>query len=270
MSTTQSDLIIMAPNGVRWRRRPGSTSSAEEFLDRLETMTGLWSRVEPQWNWWQEGREEQEHDRLWTVLAQWDHATPPPGGYPPVEETMAGIDAERAERERERRDGAASYDEDRAVARLRLLRAQATAGFMRHVLRAPADPAQQAKAEDLLAASLQEATELAKTAGDPNTVVDRAGICPRHVGISTCARTLGTSAIRPCGNGRLGRGSGSTGCSPCRHRSRRICARNARPRGTPMPCRCACGPGLPSPVPERRRSPISSPGWWDRCPACTH
>ena len=53
---------------------------------------------------WQEGREDQEHDRLWAVLEQWDHATPPPGGYRPVEETMARIDAKHAERERERRD----------------------------------------------------------------------------------------------------------------------------------------------------------------------
>ncbi|HEV8274644.1 MAG TPA: hypothetical protein VGQ26_02955, partial [Streptosporangiaceae bacterium] len=224
-----------------------------------------------QWNWWQEGREDQEHDRLWTVLEQWDHATPPPGGYRPVDETMARIDAKHAERERERRDRAASYDEDRAMARLRLLRARATAGFMRNVHRAPADPAQQAKAEELLMASRQEATALAETVGDPETVVDRAGDLPavrrdRH--LRDHMRYFRHPTLREWSSGQ-------------RLRFNRLLAMPPpKPDGMCSECQAPAEwhtyalslrlwAGTSELGSRAAQTAALLPGWWDRCPACT-
>ncbi len=141
-------------------------------------MTDSGGRIIREWDWWQEGRQEQEHDLIRNVISQWDHATPPPGGYLTEEQLEGMLDAGHAERETERRTQAARYDRDKAMARLRLLRGEATAGFMRHVLAAPASDAQQAKAEEFLATSEQEAATLTEQVGDPDAVTDKHGDLP--------------------------------------------------------------------------------------------
>ncbi|WP_147268322.1 hypothetical protein [Spongiactinospora rosea] len=172
------ELIITAPNGVVWKRLPGGTTSGTDFLAALEMLVSL-SDVSRQWNWWQEGRERRERERLHRILEQWDHAAPPPGGYLSKEELDAEFAAKRAQREEERQRRAASYDEERAMIRLSLLRAEATAGFMCNALAIPGSRAWQPKAEELRRASEREAAALKEKLGDPNAVVDQAGDLPQ-------------------------------------------------------------------------------------------
>jgi hypothetical protein len=276
MSTTSSatppaDLVITAPNGVTWRRQPGGTSSAAEFLNALAALTGFWTDVNRRWNWWEEGREDQEHDRIWNVLKQWEHAAPPPGGYRPVEEIRADLDAKQAERDKQRQARAAAYDNDRAMARLRLLSTLATAGFMRNVLRAPASPAQQDKAEVLLAASEHEATELSSRVGDPDAVVDQHGDLPatrRERHLDEHMRYFRHPALREWSAGQ-------------RQRFRQLLA--VPPPGVADMCSQCQAPaewhtyalslrlwrGRPEPGSTAAKLAALLPGWWDRCPACT-
>jgi hypothetical protein len=81
MGPSAPDLVITAPNGVAWRRQPGGSSSAEEFLTALAVLTDSAGRIAREWDWWEEGREAREHERIRGVIRQWDHAEPPPGGY---------------------------------------------------------------------------------------------------------------------------------------------------------------------------------------------
>jgi hypothetical protein len=85
-------------------------------------------------NWWQAGREAREHGQIMDVIRQWDHAVPPPGGYPSEEEIRARLDASQDRRDREWQERAALYDQDQAARRTRMLSAQATAGFTSHLL----------------------------------------------------------------------------------------------------------------------------------------
>jgi hypothetical protein len=173
-----SDLLVTAPNGVAWRRRPGGTTSAAEFLGALEALAGSLSRVGREWNWWQEGRPQQERDQVMKVVLEWDHAEPPPGGYLTTEEMTAKLDTAQALREQQRQERAARYDKDLAAVRLGMLQADATAGFMRNVLAAPASPQQQATAAEMLARSTAEAAALREQVGDPDAVTDQRGDLP--------------------------------------------------------------------------------------------
>jgi hypothetical protein len=77
-------MVVTAPNGVKWKRLPGGTSSAGEFLAVLASLRG--GRVARNWNLWQEGRSQREDGRQREVLFQWERAGPPPGPRPPDEE----------------------------------------------------------------------------------------------------------------------------------------------------------------------------------------
>lgn len=175
MSGPALDLIVTAPNGVAWKRLPGATSSGPQFLTALATLTDASGRIAREWNWWQDGRRTAEDERIRDVIRQWDHAEPPPGGYLTAEQLQARLDASQAERQRQRQARAARYDKDLAMARLRQLSAQATEGFMRRVLARPASTTQQARAQEFLAASEQEAAALAAQVGDPDAVTDEHG-----------------------------------------------------------------------------------------------
>lgn len=67
---------ITAPNGVTWTRRPGGSSTGQQLLHALTELQGMYSDVSHRWNWWQEGREEQEHDRVLQVVREWDNGAP--------------------------------------------------------------------------------------------------------------------------------------------------------------------------------------------------
>ncbi|WUI01561.1 hypothetical protein OHR68_06995 [Spirillospora sp. NBC_00431] len=172
-----SDLIVTAPNGVTWKRLPGATTGGTEFLAALKSLAGF-DDVARQWNVWEEGQRDKEHQQLIAVLKQWNHASPPPGGYLSSEELEARWDAREKSRDEARRARADLYDQERAHARIGLLQAKATAGFMGLVAERPASAAQRDMAAELEAASLQEAEGLREQVGDPDTVVDRHGDLP--------------------------------------------------------------------------------------------
>ena len=165
VAVSPAEMIVTAANGVRWRRLPGSTSSAEELLAVLAGLGG--DRIAREWSLWREGEPRREDDRRHEVLFQWEHADPPPGPYLTAEELEARFEARWAETQRQREARAAKYDHDRAMARLKLLSAQADAGFMRHVLANPASAAQRDKATEFLAVAGQEIKALEAQVGDP-------------------------------------------------------------------------------------------------------
>jgi hypothetical protein len=265
------DLVIAAPNGVAWRRQPGGTSSGAEFLEALEAFTGFWGDAAVQWNWWQEGRRDHEHDRIMKVIRDWDHAAPPPGGYLTTEEATAKLDAEHASRERHRQERAACYDKDVAAARLRMLQAEATAGFMRNVLAAPASPEQEAKAGELLAGSTAEAATLREQVGDPDVVTDDRGDLPparRERHLHEHMAYFRHAMLREWSSGQ-------------RQRFRQLLAMPL-PRPADMCSECQAPAawhnyatslrlwrGKPEPGSAAARIATLMPGWWERCPACT-
>ncbi len=266
-----SDLIITAPNGVAWKRLPGGTSSGPEFLAALEALTSF-SAVERQWNWWQEARREQEHDQLLDVIKQWDHAEPPPGGYLSDREYEARSAAAHALREEEQLARAATFDKEQAAARVRLLSSEATAGFMQIVLAAPANSVQQTKAEELRVASEQEAAALREQVGDPDTVVDENGDLPAtrrerhlHEHMTFFRHTL----LREWSSRQRRRFSQLLAMPP--------------PRLADMCSECQAPAewhryglslrlwlGRPEPGSRAEMLARLMPGWWERCPACTH
>ena len=126
VAVSPAEMIVTAANGVRWRRLPGSTSSAEEFLAVLAGLGG--DRIAREWSLWREGEVRREDDRRHEMLFQWEHADPPPGPYLTAEELEARFEARWAETQRQREARAAEYDYDRAMARLNLLSARADGG----------------------------------------------------------------------------------------------------------------------------------------------
>ena len=176
MTASPAEVIVTAANGVRWRRLPGSTSSAEEFLAVLASLGG--DRIAREWSLWREGEPGREDDRRHEVLLQWEHADLPPGPYLTVEELEARFEARWAETQRQREARAADYDHDRATARLNMLRAQADAGFMGHVLANPASDAQRDKVTQFLAIAEHEIKALEIQVGDPDAIPDEHGDLP--------------------------------------------------------------------------------------------
>jgi hypothetical protein len=176
-------LIVTAPNGVRWRRSPGGSSTPAELFAAMELLTTDWHQR--QWNWWRQGQIEATEGKARGVWREWEHAEPPPGGYRyegSTEEVVTAMEAEweaqRAERERTRLARQEKSDEEQSKARITMLQNQANAGFMRHVLGHPASAAQRAKAEEKLAKYEQEAARLAAQVSDPDEVPDRHGDLP--------------------------------------------------------------------------------------------
>jgi hypothetical protein len=176
MAASPAEVIVTAANGVRWRRLPGSTRSAEEFLAVLAGLGG--DRIAREWSLWREGEPRREEDRRHEVLLQWEHADPPPGPCLTAGELEARFEARWAETQRQREARAADYDHDRAMARLNLLSAQADAGFMGHVLANPANGAQRDTATQFLALAEQEIKALETQVGDPDAIPDEHGDLP--------------------------------------------------------------------------------------------
>jgi hypothetical protein len=154
VAVSPAEMIVTAANGVRWRRLPGGTSSSEEFLAVLAGLGG--DRIAREWSLWREGEPRREDDRLHEVLFQWEHADPPPGPYLTAGELEARFEGCWAETRRQGEARAAGYDHDCAMARLKLLSAQADAGFMRRVLENPVSDARRDKAAEFLAVAEQE------------------------------------------------------------------------------------------------------------------
>lgn len=269
---------ITAPNGVVWTRKADGTSTGPELLQALEDMTAF---HEPwhQWNWWQEDREKQEHDRLWRVLEQWDNGADSESGQDTEKDRDAAaqayldkLDKQREENQQRRAElTAKSYDKDRENARLRLLRVEADAAFFAHVLEAPANDAQREAAERRLVSSQQAADDLRRQVGDPEQVIDHRGYLPAE------RREMNLSSHM----------------SNWRHPRLREWQKKDRRRFTallkmPAPAPSAMCSECQAPtewhsydlslVLFRQQPPPGSqaetlaqllPGWWERCVACT-
>lgn len=271
MTAASLDLIVTAPNGVAWRRLPGGTSTRAEFLAALAIWTDSGGRIAREWNWWQDGRRRLEEDRILDVIGQWGHVAPPPDGYLTREQVQARLDAGQAERERERQARAAQYDKDLAMTRLRLLSAQATAGFMRHVMARPASAAQQARAQEFLAASEQEAAAMAVHVGNPDAITDQHGNLPparRDCHLDEHMTFFRHPLLREWSSGQ-------------RQRFRQLLSMPA-PQAADMCSECQAPahwhtyalslrlwPGTPEPGSAAAKIAALLPGWWQRCPACT-
>jgi hypothetical protein len=83
-----------------------------------------------------------------------------------------------AERERRAKLAAERYDKKRETLRLDLMRTEADAAFFAHVMEAPADSAQQDKAEHRIAERQDAAKQLRSKLGDPEQIVDSSGYFP--------------------------------------------------------------------------------------------
>lgn len=71
-SCADADTVeVVAPNGVTWTRVAGGRSRPADVLRELTELAK--DRVECEWDWWQEGRAEQERARQHAVLGEWDN-----------------------------------------------------------------------------------------------------------------------------------------------------------------------------------------------------
>jgi hypothetical protein len=269
VAVSPEGMIVTAADGVRWRRIPGGTSSAGEFLAVLAALDG--DRIAREWSLWREGEPRREDDRLHGVLFQWEHADPPPGPYLTAGEINARFEARWAETGRQREARAAAYDRDRAVARLKLLSTQAEAGFMRHVLDNPASDAQRDKATELLAAARQEIRALEVQVGDPDAIADEHGDLPavrRVYNLDSHMTLFRHVALRAWSKGQ-------------RPRFRQLLAMPV-PEAAGMCAECQAPSDWhtyavslrlfqPKPEPGSQAETIARlmPGWWERCPAST-
>jgi len=174
-------LTVQAPNGVVWTRKPGGQSSADDLLRELADLVK--EHVEREWDWWEEGRRDKEHERRWAVLAEWDNGAEDPPGFDPDAAATAWMEDfdRRGEEQRREREALAAgrYDKDRESLRLQLLAAEADAAFFGHVLARPATTLQRDKAEQRMQQQRSAAVTIREQLGDPEDVVDRNGCSPR-------------------------------------------------------------------------------------------
>jgi hypothetical protein len=138
--------------------------------------------IEREWDWWEEGRRDKEHERQWAVLAEWENgARNPPGvdldaaAKAHTEDLDRRMEEQRSEREAR---AAERYDKERESMRLRMLAAEADAAFFGHVLERPATTVQRDTAEQRMEQQRVAAVTMREQLGDPEDVVDRNGFFP--------------------------------------------------------------------------------------------
>lgn len=268
-------LRVQAPNGVTWTRVAGGRSGSADLLRELAVLGK--GHVEREWDWWQDGRREQEHDRQWAVLGEWDNGAREraelAGSDSSIEAYLEDLDR-RAEATRQRRVDLAAeqYDMERASRRLQMMRAEADAAFFAHVLEAPASPAQQEKAEHRLAEQRAAAQEMRGKLGDPEEVIDCYGYTPaerRSTNLSSHMTFWRHRALRELHSSKQGK------------RFKVLLAMRP-PAPTDMCSECEAPAQWheyalslclfrSAPAPGSTAEKIASlmPGWWQRCSACT-
>jgi hypothetical protein len=261
---------VTAPNGVVWTRRPGCTSTGAEFLIALEEFSTL-RDVSTVWSWWQDGREQHEHDRVMKALEQWDNNAPERPIAEFEAEFNSRFDKQREQEKRRRAELAAQYDKDRDDLRLRLLRTESDAAFFAHVLEKPASPGQREDAERRLATARSAAEEMRQRVGDPEQVIDKNGYLPAgrrarnldehmHYFRHRMLREWATTDKRRFNALlKMPMPDPSAMCSECQAPTQwheyDISLRLFHPQ--------------PSPGSQAETLNRLMPGWWDRCPACT-
>ncbi|MFC4003699.1 hypothetical protein ACFS2C_10000 [Prauserella oleivorans] len=271
------EIQVTAPNGVTWTRRPRATSTGAELLQALADLPGLYSDVSRQWNWREEGRRDQEHDRIWQIIREWDNGAPD-REYTEEEAEALGqaeldkVDKRLAEDRKRRADLVAqSYDKDREHLRLNLLRTEAGTAFFTHVLAAPASPDQREDAERRIADRQAAADDLRHQLGDPEQIIDRHGYLPSE------RREMNLRSHMDCWRH-------PALCEWAKNDRRRFSALLAMPIPAPASMCSECeAPAKwheydlslrlfhPPPPPGSTAEHLARllPGWWERCPAST-
>jgi hypothetical protein len=266
----------IAPNGVIWTRKPAGTSTEEEFAVALYELLHEHD-VAHTWNWWQEGRHEREHDKVWSVLQEWDNrADDTKESDSDAEERaraiLARIDEKFAQEERRRVDLVTRfYDEDREHLRLRYLRMKADAAFFAHVAAKPANATQREAAERRASESQAAAAQLLADLGDPEEVIDRHGQVPaerRESNLSSHLRYWRYPVLRDFAERDKRRFNAvlkmpppapSEMCSECQ----------APARWHDYDLSLRLFQAQPEPGSKAATLSRLMPGWWGRCPACT-
>src|SRR5215475_11508498 len=172
---------VEAPNGVVWTRIPGGRSTPAELLRQLAEIRK--DHVELEWDWWQEGRREQEDERRWAILREWENDAPNRPDEPQAEAAanayVEDFDRRMKAKERQRvRLAAKRYDEQREQLRLAMMQAEADAAFFTHVLEAPTSPALADIAAQRMAKTQAAAQQMREQLGDPEDVIDGNGFYP--------------------------------------------------------------------------------------------
>jgi hypothetical protein len=190
--------VSIEADGMLWKPLPGATTSAAEFTRARSVVSEV--LASEAWNPWVMEDRAAEYEAAMGVLAQWTRAEPGVRRQTPAElradherwlaDLRADIKADTARCEQERAARAASYDPDRARARLALLEQQA-------VLAMDAEERDEIAAGELYPAMPEEdrqrrladldvtightrvvADELSQLAGDVETVADENGWLP--------------------------------------------------------------------------------------------
>jgi hypothetical protein len=265
---------VVMPNGKTWTRRPGGRSTGAQVIHAWEEIRKLHDEAE-QWHCWEEDHETRVLDQWEPILAEWDNGAPKRS---PAESAafFAAIDAEvderLAEEERQRVSRAAQqYDKDRAQQRMTLLQHESSAAFFRHVLTAPATPAQAAAAEEQSAKSDALAVQLRKQLGDPNLIVDKHGYLPaerRERHLNEHMRSWRHPVLRAWSQDdrkrfnallRMPRPEPAAMCSECQ----------APQQWHEYALSLCLFRGRPEPGSRAERIARIMPEWWARCSACT-
>ena len=265
---------VRAPDGVLWTRVPDGRSSPADLLQELADLGK--AHTDREWDWWQEGRREQEHDRQWAVLGEWDNGAPGPTERREHETAatyLEDIDRRLEAKRKLRADLVAErYDAQRVGLRLSMLRAEADAAFFAHVLVAPASAAQRDRAEQGLAKQRAAAQEMRDKLRDPEEVIDRDGFYPaqrRDLNLSShmtfwrhpMLRELHSSKQRQRFKALLAMPpiEPAAMCSECQ----------APSQWHGYAISLCLFRGAPAPGSTAEKIATLMPGWWERCSACT-
>lgn len=186
---------VIEHDGMLWKPRRGSTTTAEEFIAARTLFMDL--NEDAMWNAWVRDERSEDIDRAAEVMGTWQRAEP---GHRHLTLKQWEAQQKRREgaraREREKQDKLResrkpSYDTEKSEARLALLERQSRlpheraelAGFLAGTKFPGMAPEKRAeeitKLEASIARNEAEAERLSAIVGDPESVIDENGWLPR-------------------------------------------------------------------------------------------
>lgn len=187
--------VFYEHHGLRWRPKPGCTSTFEEFTHARTHMVEIWRETD--WNPWRTTELAAQLERAEQVDDEWEHADP---DWKPLTKRQMGarmpaiarrVKADSTKREARWERDKDRYDPEREKARYALLEREAAqphreveVADLRSGVRFPGMTADKravevAELEDKLARNATEIARLRETVGDPEDVVDEHGRLPR-------------------------------------------------------------------------------------------